>query len=70
MTFIHRELTGVKLSVIGCTSALSSICEATQQHRAIIVRTDLLVHGTTSNLAERDACIVCVRRFQLAVKEA
>lgn len=28
--FIHRELTGVKLALIGCTSAASSICEATR----------------------------------------
>ena len=57
--FIHRELTGVKLALIGCTSAASSICEATRNNTAVIVGIYLLVH-TNSNQFRLQSASTCV----------
>ena len=68
MKFIHRELTGVKLALIGCTSAASSsICEATRNNTAVVVGVYLLVHKAEINFVCRVRPRVC-RRMYLTVK--
>lgn len=50
MKFSHRAVTGVKLALIGCTSALSCSREATESALCSLIVGIYLVHGTTSNL--------------------